>query len=134
MNHYHDAAKLLLRLTIGLLLLPHGLAKLVNGVAGIGGMLAAKGLPTFLAYGAYLGEVLGPVLLVLGICTRPAALLVVVHMVVAILLAHMHELTKFAASGAWNLELQALFLFGALTIALQGAGRYSLGHAAGRYN
>jgi len=134
MNHYNDAAKLVLRLTIGLLLLPHGLAKLSGGVAGIGGMLAAKGLPSFIAYGAYLGEVLGPVLLILGVFTRPAAVIVVIHMVAAILLAHMHQLTTFNASGAWSLELQALFLFGALAIALQGAGRYALGSAAGRYN
>jgi len=134
MSHYNDAAKLVLRLTIGILLLFHGLAKLSGGVAGIGGMLAAKGLPTFIAYGAYLGEVLGPVLIILGILTRPAAVIVVIHMLVAILLAHMHQLTTFTANGAWSLELQGLFLFGALVIAMQGAGRYSLSGLAGRYN
>jgi len=134
MNHYNDAAKLVLRLTIGILLLLHGLAKLSSGVAGIGGMLASKGLPTFIAYGAYLGEVLGPVLLILGIFTRPAAVIVVIHMVAAILLAHMHQLTTLTANGAWSLELQGLFLFGALVVAMQGAGRYSLGGVAGRYN
>jgi len=127
MNAYNDAAKLVLRLTVGILLLLHGLAKLSNGVAGIGGMLAAKGLPTFIAYGAYLGEVLGPLLIILGIFTRPAAVIIVIHMTVAILLAHMHELTRLTASGGWSLELQGLFLFGALAVALQGAGRYSFG-------
>jgi len=134
MNHYNDAAKLVLRLTIGLLLLPHGLAKLSGGVAGIGSMLAAHGWPTFIAYGAYLGEVLGPVLIILGIFTRPAAIIVVIHMMAAILLAHMHQLTTFTANGAWSLELQGLFLFGALVIAMQGAGRYGLGGLGGRYN
>jgi len=131
MNHYNDAAKFVLRLTIGILLLLHGLAKLGSGVAGIGGMLAAKGLPSFIAYGAYLGEVLGPLLLIMGIFTRPAAIIVVIHMVVAILLVHMHELTTLTSTGGWSLELQALFLLGALVIAMQGAGRYSLG---GRHN
>jgi len=134
MNHYDDAAKLVLRLTVGILLLAHGLYKLSHGVAGIIGLLASKGLPTFIAYGAYLGEVVGPVLLILGLFTRPAALLVVINMLAAIMLAHMHQLGSFTQMGGWSLELQGLFLFGALAIALQGAGRYSLGGAGGRYN
>jgi len=56
MNHYDDAAKLVLRLTVGILLLMHGLYKLSHGVAGVIGLVAAKGWPTFIAYGAYLGE------------------------------------------------------------------------------
>jgi len=134
MNHYDDAAKLVLRLTIGILLLAHGLSKLSNGVGGIVAMLAAKGWPGFIAYGAYLGEVVGPILLILGLFTRPAALLAVIHMIAAILLAHMHELGSFTSTGGWSLELQALFLLGALAVALQGAGRYSLGGTNGRYN
>jgi len=134
MNHYDDAAKLVLRLTIGLLLLMHGLYKLSHGVASIIGMVAAKGWPTFIAYGAYLGEVVGPVLLILGLFTRPAALLVVIHMIAAIMLAHMHQLGALTSVGAWSLELQGLFLFGALAIVLQGAGRYSLAGSGGRYN
>jgi len=132
MNRYDDAAKLVLRLTIGILLLMHGLFKLSHGVGGIMSMVAAKGWPTFIAYGAYLGEVAGPVLLILGLFTRPAAVLIVIHMVAAIVLAHMHQLGTFTSVGGWSLELQALFLFGAFAVALQGAGRYSL--SSGRYN
>lgn len=134
MNHYDDAAKLVLRLTIGILMLMHGLFKLSHGVGGIIGMVTAKGWPAFIAYGVYLGEVVAPILLILGLFTRPAALLVVVNMIVAILLAHAHQLGEITANGGWRLELQGLFLFGALAIALQGAGRYSLTGAGGRYN
>jgi len=134
MNHYDDAAKLVLRLTIGVLLLFHGLYKLSHGVGGIIGLVVAKGWPSFVAYGAYLGEVVGPALLILGLFTRPAALLVVINMCAAILLAHMNHLGSFTQMGGWSLELQALFLFGALAIALQGAGRYSLSGGGGRYN
>ncbi len=57
-----DAGKLVLRLSVGVLMLLHGIHKLLHGVDGIGGMLAGMGLPTVLAYGVYLGEVVGPLL------------------------------------------------------------------------
>lgn len=134
MNHYDDAAKLVLRLTVGILILMHGLFKLSNGVGGIVNMVTAQGWPAFFAYGVYLGEVVAPVLLILGVFTRPAALLIAINMLVAVVLAHKGQLTSMTSSGGWALELQGMFLFSALVIALQGAGRYSLTGAGGRYN
>ncbi len=48
-----DLGKLIIRLTLGGLMLFHGIAKLLNGVGFIEGELASHGLPTFLAYGVY---------------------------------------------------------------------------------
>lgn len=48
---HDDFGKLLLRLAVGGLMLFHGLHKLFDGVAGISGMLVAKGLPGFIAAG-----------------------------------------------------------------------------------
>jgi len=61
-----DAGKLVLRLTLGILILLHGIAKLMDpgGLAGISGMLAAKGLPAFIAYGVYIGEVVAPAMII----------------------------------------------------------------------
>jgi len=129
-----DAGKLILRLTVGILLLMHGLFKLTNGIGGIAGMVSAHGWPAFFAYGVYVGEVIAPILLILGLFTRVGALLVVVNMVAAILLAHTGQLGQITESGGWRLELQGLYLFGALAIALLGAGRYSLTGSGGRYN
>jgi len=134
MSSYDNAGKLVLRLAIGILLLLHGLAKLANGISGISGMVAAHGWPAFVAYGVYVGEVLAPILLILGIFTRPAALVAAVNMIVAILLAHKAQIFSLSTTGGWSLELQGLFLFGSIAIALLGAGRYSLGGAGGRYN
>ena len=134
MSHYDDAAKLVLRLTIGILMLMHGLFKLSYGISSIIGMVAAKGWPEFIAYGVFLGELVAPILLILGLWTRPAALLIVINMVVAIMLAHMGQLTAMTSAGGWRLELQGLYLLGALAIAMQGAGRFSLGGSGGRYN
>lgn len=129
-----DTGKLVLRLTVGLLVLLHGIAKLMGGIGGIEGMLVAKGLPAFFAWGAYAGEVIGPLLVILGLYTRIGALLIVANMLVAILLVHMGELFQMTNSGGWALELQGMFLFGALAIALLGAGRYSVSGNNGSFN
>lgn len=127
-----DAGKLVLRLTIGILVLLHGLAKLMNGIGPIEGMLAARGLPAVLAWAVYVGEVLAPILLIIGIYTRWAAVLVAVNMLVAIFLVHSQQVFTIGNGGGWGIELQGLFLFGAIAVALLGAGRYSVGgHAPG---
>ena len=46
----NDLGLLLLRLTVGGLMLFHGVHKLIYGVSAIEGMLAGLGLPGFIAY------------------------------------------------------------------------------------
>lgn len=129
-----DLGKLVLRLTLGILTLLHGIAKISAGVAGIAGMLGKAGLPQVLAYGVYVGEVVAPLLLIVGLWTRPAALVIAVNMLFAVLLAHPAELGMLSRSGGWALELQGFFLFTAVAVALLGAGRFSVGGANGRFN
>lgn len=129
-----DMGKLVLRLSVGVLMLLHGIFKLQNGVGGIAGMLGSQGLPGFLAYGVYLGEVVGPVLAIIGLYTRVGAILIIGNMLVALALAHSQELFSLGSMGGWALELQGMFLFGAVAIALLGAGKYSVGGVSGRYN
>lgn len=126
MKNYDDLGKLILRVTVGGLMLFHGVDKLQSGIGGISGMLAAKGLPTFLAYGVYVGEIVAPLLLVLGLFTRPAALVFVFNMIVAVALAHPGDLFKFGEHGGWALELQGFYIFTALVVALIGPGAWSL--------
>ena len=129
-----DAGKLLLRATLAILLLFHGAAKIAGGVGFITGMLAKAGLPAALGYLVYVGEVIAPLMILVGVFTRPAALVVAVNMVVAVLLVHTGELFSRNNTGGWALELQGMFLAGALAVALLGAGRYSLAGTAGRFN
>lgn len=124
-----DLGKLVLRVAIGALLLVHGLAKLGSGVDWIGGMLAQAGLPSVLAYGVYVGEIVAPLLLIAGIRTRAAAAVVVVNMLFAVGLVHLGDFGKLTAVGAWALETQALYLFGAVGIALLGGGRLAVDRA-----
>lgn len=129
-----DLGKLILRLTIGILILLHGIAKVLHGVGPIEGMMAARGLPGFFAWAAYIGEVLAPLLLIFGVYTRLGGLLILVNMAVAIALAHSGQLLQLGGSGGWRIELQGLFLFGGLAVALLGAGRYSIGGKSGSWN
>ncbi|QFU03026.1 DoxX [Halomonas sp. THAF5a] len=123
--HNDALGKLILRLTVAGLMLPHGLTKLLNpgSLTWIGNTLAAQGLPTVLAYGVLIGEVLAPLMVLIGWRSRVGALLMVANKLVAIFLAHMGELTAFKDTGGWALELQGFFLFGALALVFLGSGR-----------
>nr|WP_308633968.1 DoxX family protein [Massilia sp. YIM B02769] len=129
-----DAGKLLLRAVLAILLLFHGVSKLSGGIGFITGMLQGLGLPAFLGYGVYVGEVVAPLLILVGLYTRPAALVVAINMVVALLLVHTGQFFTLSDTGGWALELQGMYLGGALAVALLGAGRYSLGGINGRFN
>jgi len=129
-----DAGKLLLRLTIGVLLLLHGIHKIRHGVDGIIGNVERHDLPGFLGYGVYLGEVVAPLLLIAGWQTRIAAAVVAFNMVVAVWLAHAGDVLLITDKGAWAIELPGLYLLGAVAIALLGSGRYAVSRGAGRFD
>lgn len=124
--HGEDIGKLILRLALGILILLHGIAKLTNGISGIENMVQGVGLPAFVAYGVYLGEVVGPLLLIVGFYSRIGAGLIFVNMIFAILLAHRPDLLVFTPQGAWKLELQGMFLFTALALMFTGPGRFAI--------
>lgn len=92
------------------------------------------GLPEFLAYLVYVGEVIAPLMILVGILTGPAALVLAINMIVAVLLVHAGEVFTVNPIGGWALELQGMLLFASISVALLGAGRYSLGGAQGRFN
>ena len=129
-----DLGKLLLRLTVGVLMIFHGIAKLGSGVGSIEAMLALRDLPPALAWGVYVGEVIAPLLLIVGSYTRVAGLIIAVNMVFAIILAHSGHLFMLSQTGGWRLALQGFFLMGGVTIALLGAGRFSLSGTNGKWN
>ncbi|MFN2275089.1 MAG: DoxX family protein [Anaerolineales bacterium] len=125
-NTLTEIGKLILRLTLGILILFHGMDKLVHGIGPIQEMVTGRGLPGFLAYGVYLGEILGPLLLVAGFHARIGAGLIAINMVIAILLVHTGDLLGLSPHGGWRLELQGMYLFTALSLMLMGPGRFSL--------
>jgi putative oxidoreductase len=120
--------KLILRLTLGVLILFHGVSKILNPgyLDSIGKQLASIGLPIAVAYGVYFGEVLAPLMIILGVFARVGGLLVVVNMVFALLLAHRDQLLTLSKSGGWALELQGFYLFCGIAIFFLGSGRMAI--------
>ena len=122
-----STGKLILRLTLGILILLHGIAKLRTGIDPIGGMLEASGLPAVLKYGVYIGEVLAPLLLIVGYYARVGAWLIAVNMLFAIGLAHWGEVFAIdPRGGALVLEKQYMFMFSAIALALMTPGRFAI--------
>lgn len=129
-----DLGRLVLRVALALLLLFHGVSKLMGGIGFITGMLEKMGLPGAIGYLVYLGEVIAPVLILVGVWTRLAALIVAGNMIVAVLLVHTREFFTMSQTGGWALELQGMYFFAAIALALLGAGRYSLAGSGGKWN
>lgn len=121
-----DLGRLLLRITLGVCILLHGIAKLQGGVGGIAQGLAALGLPGFIAYGVYVGEIVAPLLVIVGWFSRVGAALIAINMIFAIAIAHSAELFKLGEQGGWALELQGMYLMTAIALALMGPGRFSV--------
>lgn len=130
----NDLGKLLLRFSVGGLMLFHGIHKLESGLGFIEKSLVEAGLPAFLSYGVLVGEILAPLLVVLGILSRPAALLEAFVMVMAVYLVHADELFSLTQHGGHALELQFLYLFGSLAIVFLGSGKYSVSRGRGLWD
>jgi putative oxidoreductase len=120
-----DAGKLILRLTVGVLMLFHGVAKILHpeSLGFIGGMLAANGLPEFFAYTVYIGEVFAPLMVIVGYQARIGALLIAVNMLFALFLAHTGDIFSLTEHGGSAIELQLFYLLGAVAVVFLGSGR-----------
>lgn len=121
-----DIGLLLLRSTIAILILFHGIANMSSNYAFIKSLLEGVGIPNFLAYGVFIGETIAPVLIIIGYRARLASLTLAFSLFIAILLAHSSDIFSLNQFGGWGIELQVLYLFGAITIFLTGAGKYVL--------
>ncbi|HKJ95234.1 MAG TPA: DoxX family protein [Gammaproteobacteria bacterium] len=121
-----DIGRLLLRLTLAILILFHGVSKVIHGIGWLEGMLQGAGVPAFVAYGVYIGEVVGPIMLLIGWYARIGALFIAINMAVAFLLVHLGQLFMLTDNGGWQLELQGMYLMTAVALALLGPGRFSI--------
>ena len=129
-----DLGKLVLRITLAILILFHGISKIIGGAGFITGLMTNIGLPPVLGNVVYVGEVIAPLLVFFGVWTRAGAVVIAINMVVAVLLVHTKQLFEMASTGGWALELQGIYLGAAVAVALIGAGRYSIAGTSGKWN
>ncbi len=121
-----DLGKLVLRVSFAAMFLLHGIHKVFGGTAFIQGLLEQHGVPGFVAYGVYLGEVVAPILLILGLFTRVAAIFVIGTCGFVFWLMHGGDLFTLNKLGAWAAEDIGVYLFSAIAILLLGPGKYAL--------
>jgi len=123
-----DTGKLIVRLSVGGLMLFHGIAKIMHpgSLDFIAGMLAGFGLPVLLADGVYIGEVIAPLMVIVGFKARIGGLIMVVNMLFALLLAHSGDFFSLSEHGGWMVELQMFYLLSALAVVFLGSGRQAI--------
>ncbi len=115
-----DLGLLLLRISVGGLMLFHGVSKLIHGISFLVDNMGAFG------YAVYIGEVLAPIAILIGFRTRIAAVLLAITCVVAVATAHAQEIFTISEHGGYALELLGLYFFGALALFFTGAGKYAV--------
>lgn len=125
MKHYDDIAKLLLRLSV-LFMLFHGIHKLRYGIAHIEHLLSIHGLPVWMAWGVYAGEIIAPVLIAAGYYARIASLVLAFNMIMAIMLTGGFYPLSLTKNGGPTIELALFYLIIAVSIVLMGPGKYSI--------
>jgi putative oxidoreductase len=119
-----------LRLFLGLAFMAHGSQKLFGAFGGPGMTSVSAGFralhfpaPELMAWVVALTELIGGLLLVLGLATRIAATLLCIVMIVAVLTVHLPH-GFFAQHG--GAELPLAYLAGLVALLLSGGGALSL--------
>ena len=130
-----DIALLVLRLTLAIVLWPHGAQKALGLFGGPGitatvaGLSGHMGLPAIVVYLVIAVEFLGPIALVLGVLTRLAALGIAVDMACAAFLVHLPNGFFMNFAGNQKGEGVEYFIYAvgvALAILIAGPGRIAL--------
>jgi putative oxidoreductase len=127
-------APLVVRVIAGVVMVAHGWQKLQGGPENFGQVLAQLGvpLPELTAYVVTFVELLGGILLIVGLLSRVVALLLTIDLIVAILLVKVNIglLSPPDGSGV-GAELDLALIAGFLVILLAGPGRLSVDRALG---
>ncbi len=130
----NDGAALIARLALGLVILPHGMQKLLGLFGGYGfgatvGFFTGIGVPAFIAALIILGESFGALFLVLGLISRVSAAGIALIMLGAVFLVHLPNgffMNWFGAQKGEGFEYHILALGLALIVILRGGGKWSL--------
>lgn len=130
----NDLAGLVMRLTLGCVMLPHGLQKVFGlfGGAGLEATLhaftARMGLPAPVAVLVILAESAGALGLIVGFCTRLCALGIGMVMAGAIVLVHWQHglfMNWFGKQGGEGFEYHLLAIGLAAALVIHGGGKWS---------
>lgn len=126
MERNNQLGLLLTRVIIAGTMLVYGISKLFSGIGFIEELMTKMGVPSFLSYGVYVGEIIAPCLILIGFRTRLAALVFAINCLTAILLTQLPSLFTVNAFGGWSLDLLAIYLFTSIALFFSGGGKYAV--------
>jgi putative oxidoreductase len=126
-----DIGRLVLRLGVGGVMLFHGVHRLFNGLDPVKTMLESHRLPDALAYVVYFGEIVGPLLVAIGLFARFGAFLIAAEVAALVTLSGVAQMIAVTPDGGYALEIETLYLAGALAVLFLGPGKLAV--AKGRY-
>ena len=122
-----DLGILFVRLGLGICLFMHGFAKILHGVGGVKGILAKAGLPEIMAYSSYIGEVVAPIMIILGIFSRIGALLITgTSLTIMYAYYGLGNLLELTNAGGFKTEILYLYIALSLCIIFNGSGKYAI--------
>lgn len=121
--HNSDLAILFLRIAIGIVFISAGWMK-ISGIEGVIGFFGAFGIAPAFAYIVAYSEFIGGILILLGLLTRYAGIVLAIVMLVAIFKVHIANGFSLANNGY---EYTLVLLLSSLALVFQGAGKYALG-------
>jgi putative oxidoreductase len=124
LNALQPLGLLVLRVALGIIFLYHGYPKLAHAGSGMQGFFVQHGLPGYFVYVAGILETFGGVLLILGLFTRAAALLLAIEMGVAIWKVH----SGGGYMAVHDYEFPLALATACFALSTLGAGLISLDH------
>jgi putative oxidoreductase len=107
-------------------MLIYGINKVIEGTGFIGSLLEEYGLPKILANGVFVGEIVAPLMLMIGFRTRLAGLIFSFNCLLAIVMAQTQNIFKLNQFGGWSLDLLFIYLVTGIVFYVSGAGKYAL--------
>ena len=115
------------RLGLGVCLFMHGFAKILHGIGGVKSILTKADLPEIMAYGSYVGEVIAPIMIILGIFSRIGALLVIGTSLTIMYAYHgLGNLLELTNAGGFKAEILYLYIALSLCVIFNGSGKYAI--------
>ncbi len=124
-ENYSSTGAFILRLALGIMWIAHALLKwFVFTIAGFAGWLEGEGLPAFMAWPVFSLELIGGIMIVLGLYGRYVSALLVPVMLVAAWTHSANGWIHTSAGGGW--EYPVFLIFASIAYTLIGDGRYAL--------
>ncbi|MBW0434219.1 hypothetical protein DLM76_19230 [Leptospira yasudae] len=122
-----------LRITLGVVMLPHGLQKLFGWFGGFGfgatmNFFSSQGIPSLVAFLVIVAESFGALGLILGFCTKLSAFGIALTMIGAAFFVREHGffMNWFGSQGGEGFEYHILAIGIAVALLFEGGGAFSI--------